>query len=350
MDRKLFAIIPIAFLILYSILFPVHEGTDYSVSPLHQVSASHGDSDDILAFRYGGQIGYADASGGIVYSEPVRDHIVFNDHFFINMNDGDPSMTIRNNYGNIVNTISTDGVPRMTSNSLFVMKNGGKVLRQIDMTGAEISRYTSLSPVTALETSDYDIIGGFLDGKLAVKNLRENSFSILSCDTDSKYDIIYSASISDDSRYIAVVAGLYPRYLLLFQKKQEEYRPVARYILSDSVRKSVFMKFTDSALFYEDEDGLTSVSLKTQKRSLLGFQGDLMAVSCENDTDYISVISRNGDDMFLNIYLKNGGLLFRGNYHGTDAFVRQWKDRLFTGYGSSLVMADISRRPAGSRK
>ena len=153
---------------------------------------------------------------------------------------------------------------------------------------------------------------GFLDGTILVDGkMLENSAS-------GKYKTVYAVAASDDIKYLALIAGVNPRTLFVYQKKQDNWNLFHRVNLPDDVRRIPFLAFSGNMLLYEDKPGISVFNLTTFSRFAMEFSGALRNVSLDPEQEYVWIVS--GDDAGeerIHMFLYNGSLVASARYDGT---------------------------------
>ena len=154
---------------------------------------------------------------------------------------------------------------------------------------------------------------GFLDGTILVNGKPlENRAS-------GKYKTVYAIAASDDGNYLSVIAGVYPRTLFVYQKKQESWILIHRVSLEYDVRRVPFLAFSGNILLYEDTEGISVLNMAGFRHSVLAFSGTLRDVDFGPDQDYVWVVS--GDDAgkeIIQMFLYNGSLVASAQYDGKE--------------------------------
>ena len=153
---------------------------------------------------------------------------------------------------------------------------------------------------------------GFLDGTILVDGkMLENSAS-------GKYKTVYAVAASDDGEYLSVIAGISPRTLFVYQKKQDNWNLFQRVNLPDDVRRIPFLAFSGNMLLYEDKSGISVFNLTTFGHFTMEFSGALKDVSFGPEQEYVWVVSDDdaGEDR-IHMFLYNGSLVASARYDGT---------------------------------
>jgi len=174
----------------------------------------------------------------------------------------------------------------------------------------------TLQPAGMIRTCYYSkegfSVAGFLDGTILVdgKPLENRALG--------QYKTVYAVAASDDGRYLSVIAGVNPRTLFVYQKKQESWNLLHWANLPDDVRRIPFLAFSGNMLLYEDKSGISVFNMTTFSRFSMEFSGALKDVSFDPEQEYVWVVS--GDDAGeerIHMFLYNGSLVASARYDGT---------------------------------
>ena len=164
--------------------------------------------------------------------------------------------------------------------------------------------------MTCQTSKDGFSAAGFLDGTLIVDG------KPLENRTQGKYKTVYAVAASDDGEYMAVIAGLYPRILYVYQKRQDGWNFSHRVNLSDDVRRTPFLAFSGNILLFEDEAGISVLNMTTFSRFSMAFGGTLKDVYFDPEQEYVWVVSGDGTGEHIYMFLYNGSLVASALYDG----------------------------------
>lgn len=202
---------------------------------------------------------------------------------------------------------------------LFPFKGGSdRYLEQVKSpseAGIPASKVSSAVPklCTCYVSKEGFSAAGFLDGTILVDGTPlENRAS-------GKYKTVYAIAASDDGRYLSVIAGVYPRTLFVYQKKQESWNLSHRVDLPDEVRRTPFLEFSGNMLLYEDAEGISVLSMTTFSRFSMAFSGVLKDVTFDPEQEYVWVVSGNdaGED-YIHMFLYNGIQVASAKFDGKE--------------------------------
>ncbi len=187
--------------------------------------------------------------------------------------------------------------------------------------GAQASRISFVPPFPGRECTCYIADGdfsaaGFLDGTLLL-NEKNSGFKPLDNRTSGKYQTVYSMAVSEGLDYLAVISGVEPKTLSVYQKKQDTWTQVRRFDLKNEERRSTYLAFSDNMLLYEDISGITAVSLTTFRQYNLAFDGALKEVAFGPEHEYVWVLSDEEGKSSVHIFLYDGSLIASAPYTGS---------------------------------
>lgn len=168
-----------------------------------------------------------------------------------------------------------------------------------------------------LETDSF-AAAGFLDGTLLI-NENNSGFKPLDNRVPGKFQTVYSIAVSSDAKYLAVISGVNPRTLSVYQKKQDGWSLEHRVSMQEDERSSTYLSFSGNLLLYEDASGISVLSLATFKPFTLAFEGDLEDVAFGPEHEYVWVLaSDSSGKRAVNIFLYDGSLIASAPYDGSD--------------------------------
>ena len=183
---------------------------------------------------------------------------------------------------------------------------------------------------------------GLLDGRLKVfseegMNLYETSVE------GSRIPIILGCAGNRSGTKFAVVSGLDPQMLILYQLKGPQFVEERSYNLSSDFRREVYIRFSENEryLFFEQPQSLVILDLKSQKFIPITLPGKLLTVDESSNWAVVTVVCEANDDTLLRQYSINGSLLYEETLPCGDTFVRHIGGRLLLGSCGQLICVDM---------
>ncbi len=287
----------------------------------------------VFPFTGGGMFGYCTEAGEVVYSEPVVYGVTGSSDYFINYSSVSETLLVKNTAGEIGSTISAVGYPLIRNGRLFIFDIDRCGIAEWDFTGRKLwgKRYSSI--ITCFDCNDRDAVVGLINGNIFLYNasgeyVYRDEFS------GSRVNAVYGTALSPGGTYFAVIEGIDPQKLVLFQRREEGYVPVFSKELENAMRRELFMQFSDSSvyLFYEREETLFRLAVnrkKTEDRFPLTGRPIRIASSRPYGVQYIH--SGNREEAVIDVYSEGGMRVNRifvdpgstAAFHGTSIFFQR---------------------------
>ena len=263
----------------------------------------------VFSFTGGGMFGYCTEEGGIIYSEPVVYGVTGSSEYFINYSSVSETLLVKNSVGEIVSTISTVGYPLIRNGRLFILDVDRCGIAEWDFTGRKLwgKRYSSI--ITCFDCDEQGAVVGLINGNIFLYNT-SGEYIYRDEFTGSRVRAVYGTALSPGGAYFAVIEGIGPQKLVLFQRREEGYVPVFSKELENAIRRELFMQFSDSAsyLFYEQEEALYRLAVnrkKPEKQFPLTGRPIQIAFSRPYGIQYIH--SENREEAVIDVY-NDGGM------------------------------------------
>lgn len=217
------------------------------------------------AFPFTGQnmFGYLSEEGAIAYSEPVVFEIAASSDYFINYSSVSETLLIKNPAGEIVSTIAAVGFPFIRNERLFLLDVDRCGISEWDFSGEKLweKRYSSI--ITCFDCNNSEALVGLMNGNILLYN-REGEYLYRDEFTGSRVPIVYGLAISSSGAYFAVIQGLDPQQLMLFQRREEGYVPAFSKENEHPVRREIFLQFgaDEAYLFIEQDEMLSRLAVR----------------------------------------------------------------------------------------
>ncbi len=256
----------------------------------------------------------------------VINHVSAGDDYFIKANKlfytiynkkGD-MIEIYSAKGDLLTTLKTSGYPFIPENlplfavinlsgmgfSLYTV-NGEILIRQID--------FPSLITSVSFDKS-YNVLVSTLDGES--KYFSSNGKIMFETTSEnSRIKITKSNCINSKGTIFAVCSGLYPEYMEIFNKKGMSL--VNRFDTGNNMRYRIFMKITNSELFYESNSGIDYYDFKHNSHGRIRINGTIKKIS----------ISGKGDILVYTVY-NNLNCLTAYTLKGRKLFYKEFNDEI----------------------
>ncbi|MCE5255563.1 MAG: hypothetical protein LLF89_01800 [Spirochaetaceae bacterium] len=212
--------------------------------------------------------------------------------------------------------IPVEGIPSIIGSRMFILRNDQMAAGEIDSNGKLLWSREFGSILTASSVAGKVSLWGFLDGSVEILDekgalalrLESNSF-----DVHSEYRGVYGAAIAVDGDSLALLYGLGPQYMLVYEKKNGSYHLVHSRKLEEEKRYSqpLLYSLDGESLLAASGDGLVYYDRKKKKSSLVAVRRALFASAdsrcklvCVGDGQFGGIVSAGGESFMLMI--RNG--------------------------------------------
>ncbi|MBN2509660.1 MAG: hypothetical protein JXB03_05260 [Spirochaetales bacterium] len=268
--RKFYAFI-LLFVIMYFILFPTPLSKTVSITrnwriTLDEQSVSPDwDDGSVRILRSGSRISRIDALSHHALLDRVRYSAAVTDGYFINYDAISQALVVLDADGRYHATIESRGYPYFTGGRLFVIATDRGSMKEWSIEGEPRSAYSFPSTLTALSASPGLIAAGFLNGEAYVYS--NDTIIPLTVPEISRYHAVYGIATADQRETVAVVSGINPQFLTVYDKVEGVFVPVFSRSLEDELRRPVYVRFfaQDTYLAAETSGGVDIISVKDWK-------------------------------------------------------------------------------------
>lgn len=304
MSEKKNIIITILLFILFFLLFPlkINSNLRYQSSEAIQLD---GESANIqgekIPFIYKKNAGYFSKDMKLSWNTQVKDGVTLLENSYINFSRTDEFLNIQNLSGEIEYSLKDNGYPFSIDGRLFIVGRDRKSLTEVS-NGEVLWKHKFNYIITSIDSNKELVVAGFIKGNYIVIN-KSGEISFNYEPGGSRISIIYSVVISNDSKYLGAVSGLDPQRFILYQKKDNEYKPVNVLNLKDDFRKSLklFITKENKKVFIEGEKGFYIVDIETKDSSYLEHNYNLINAKYISDLDIYMI--HTGASNYNNIKL-----------------------------------------------
>lgn len=322
-------------------------------------------SDRIVAFRLGSLFGYADIDGELHYLDAILHDATISDSGFINYSKVTENVLIYGTHGELISGFHVYGYPILSESGerLFIVKTDLSGIKEYTKTGEQLWEYDFGSLITSVSLNKTNTLIGLLNG--AIHLLDKGGREIYSTvHSESRFPAVYGCVISQDSSLIAVVSGLDPQILTVFEKKDDqidtsnvvsgvasdaeppigvEYELRLRKELHSNYRREMRIGLLSQGdyLIFEGLEELLVLDIKNKRDNAVPHFGTVNALSGNEDTHIGALIYGNEDKVELIVFAPPNFLFLKESIPAGDVFVRQFEEHLILGCDNSLLRVDL---------
>ena len=250
--------------------------------------------------------GYFDDLGRFLYVGHQTDQIVsggfaLDDHFLLQSDHKNGGVWLSNIDDQFSVFVPVNGIPYISENRIFLLRNDQMGVAEMNPTGNLRWSREFNSVLTSIAVAKNLALFGFLDGSVQLDDTNGRTVFTLpshAVDVQSKYSGVYGSAISLQGERFALLYGLQPQYLLVFEKKADGYRLVHKRKLAQGKKDSQFMLFdeTGTSLLAVTAEGLLCFDAK-RNQSVVLRQGESIASTASVSAKFV----RMGDKAFAGL-------------------------------------------------
>ena len=327
--------------IVYVPLFPPRMEGELTVSrawafdPTDQPTVRT-DASSSIPYRTAATLGYASYDGQNLYSEAILHDATLGTAGFVNYTSLGSDLVVQRPDGRVDAGLSTRGYPEIVDERLFVFATNRSRIEEWTFDGEPIWSRDYSALITAFDARGAYLIVGLLDGRFQVVG-EKGDVLYGARFSDSRVAVIYGCTVSEDGRMFAIVHGLDPQGLSVYQRTDEGYRLTTSYSMEVEFRRNRLLVIApdENTVFVEGVNRIWA--FRTQKAGAIsipipgelvdsGVVGEMMwfATTGEKGVASIAVTSLSGvvymhDVFHSNVYA--GRTFERSVVMGTDSIV-----------------------------
>ncbi len=269
---------------LYFFLFPVQLGKEIIIKkdwalpilpilPIDEIEVRNRlaqEDDGREAFHSDDIFGVVDWEGNLLYRDSVSYGIALSDRFFINYGALPDRQVIQTQDGRIHSVVQEKGYPFFLQNRLFILDPNGSAVCEYDIPTKKLiweRKFASIITDIAVSSKTQGkgiTVVALLNGTQFVVNPQGKTIDVLAGD-DFGIPVSFACALSDSAEHIAVISGLDPQILRLYDYDKNVCTLIKEWKLESSFRRKILLQFSDSDkyLMFEQTNGLSILELST---------------------------------------------------------------------------------------
>jgi hypothetical protein len=300
------------------------------------------DPGEIIGFRLGSKLGYISPEGRLLFAEHIDYNASLHDKYFLNYSALARNLVTRGNGGEFIGNLGISGYPVILKDKLFIVSIDGSGLSEWTLNGDLLWERRFDTLITTAAAGDSTSLVGLLNG--SVHLVDEKGLDIFrTSPPGSTYPVTLQVGISQDSRYFAVISGVGPQKLSIFEKVKETYRLVSSLQLKSDYRRNIVSQClrTPPLFIYEQPRGVGIYNFSTKTHTELIVPGSVRALS-ETPFKGLLFTVTEGDETFLGTSFLPAGreVLHFEMEKDKSFFFRQTESYILIGLGTKIFRID----------
>lgn len=338
----------ITFLVLisYFFLFPFPLGRELHLKPVWTKELRAGnfngksENEPFTWLKTGEFFGYFNLAGDFYYVGRVFFDVALSNTGFVNFAKITENLVFIDNKGRFLFSFESYGYPVLSDQGerLFTVNTDLCGIRELNREGELLWQKEFATPITTLSIKEDYLLIGLLEGRFELLD-REGLLEFEFTPTGSRIETILG--VAEMQGRLAVISGIDPQQLSVFEKKDQGFAPIFTRNLDTDFRREVIIAFSEDGRYLLLE-GFNEVSvLDMNKRSSysLPTNGRLKHFSTANEI-LVTLSGVGGSTIFQVSGLPNQ-LLYSELLSTEDVFLRQIDEHLFLAINGHLVRIDV---------
>ncbi len=334
--------------ILYFFIAARPMGKELSVIPAWTVraqgavGASGSSQGEARAFNLGDRFGYFSPQGRLLSSIRAGAEDVISQDLYGSRDAASGKTFFYLPTGEKAFELSVAGRPFFSAGRLFLIKPDNNGISEFSNSGGTAWSKDTSSLITCFDANENLAVIGGLDGRLVVLGLDGSPVEDFS-PGGSRIPIILGCAVSEDSRYIAIVAGIDRQRLVLLERKGEGYRISWHAYLDTDFRRRVFLEFSADSryLISEAVGGVSIRDLVKGQGSYLALPGRVAALHSAAGDDLFLLLSNAVDGSYLQLLRAPAIPLLQAQLPIQDPFIDRIGRSVFVGLADKILRLDM---------
>src|SRR6056297_177464 len=344
----LFRAIAIIAVLVYALLgsYTIKPGNAYIQEWTIDVETKNIDSDstegisteDWIPFRVEDSFGCVNADGRLLENSSIEWNIALGTSTYCNYTKQGSELVIKDPIRNYLYPLSVEGYPVERGGDYFVLSNDLTGVSAFSASGEFFFSKEFPSIITSLNASGDTVGIGLLSGKVELFN-KDGSYQAGIRPETSRINVVYGSALSSANQKVAIVHGIDPQFLSLYQLDGTDFQLLNQVEISDPKRSQTKTAFSENGeyLLWETATEVQVMSTEDPIESFsLPLAGSLVDFEFSLKLGAIYLLEEEQEATVLSIYSEDGRQYSKEKFSGRPQWLSQAEGNLYIGTGSLL--------------
>lgn len=350
-SRSFYIVIAAVFSILYILLAVKPLGPEYQFIPEWKIDVTNPsitskealEDNTFLSFKLGQKLGYFTQDGKVVNFVTFPQKASISDNYYTYYNINNSGTKLFSPEGKELGKLDFCGFPMVDEERIFVFLPGGSSFNMCNNDGSLRWEYSGAAPITAFDSSDSGVTAGFADGNIC---LFDNDGNLLHrfAPGGSDLQVISGIAVADNGKYVAAICGQEKQRFILAKTDEAQPKIVFHEFLNSNKTRQNLVKFSsdDSVVFYNCDEILGLVDVKTGKKAHLKIDGQAIAIKKAGKCMY--VLTKQGKKYTVYCIEKFATLIGAFSFEADTAFIQTKDNKLYIGRDSAISCIRLEKK------
>jgi hypothetical protein len=338
----------ITFLVLisYFFLFPYPLGRELHLKPVWAKELRAGnfigksENQPFTWLKTGDFFAYFNLAGDFYYVGRVFFDVALSNSGFVNFAKITENLVFIDNRGRFLFSFESYGYPLLSDQGerIFTVNTDLCGIRELNREGELLWQKEFATPITTLSIKEDYLLLGLLEGRFELLD-RQGMLEFEFTPTGSRIETIFG--VAQMQGRLAVISGIDPQQLSVFEEKDQSFTPVFSCNLDTDYRREVMIDFSGDGryLILEGSNGVSVLDMNNRRSYSLPTSGRLKYFSTADEI-MITLSEIRGSTIFQVSGFPNQ-LLYSELISTEDVFLRQIDEHLFLAINGHLVRIDV---------
>jgi hypothetical protein len=337
--------------LIYMLFLPRPMGGELLIVPAWSVSREtalsapkdKADTKKMIGFRLGSKLGYISPEGHVFFTEPIDYNVVFHDTYFLNYSALARNLVIRGSRGEFIGNLGVSGYPFILQNKLYIVSIDGSGISEWTVNGDSLWERRFDTLITAAAAGGAASLVGLLNGSVHLLDGKGQDIFKTS-PPGSTYPVTLQVGITPDSRFFAVISGIGPQKLSIFEKVKETYRLISSLELKSDYRRNIIAQCIQAPplFLYEQPQGVGIYHFSSKSNFELEIGGAVHSLSEVPLRGLLLAVTEGEKHLYGTSFLPSGRRVLRFEMEKDDSFFcRQTESFILLGIGTRIFRIDF---------
>ncbi|SRR6056297_260425 len=297
-----------------------------------------------IPYRVEDYFGYVQADGTLLLRSPIMWNVAFSDISYCNYSSRGNNLVVRDPVKGYLYPLMLKGYPIGRNGRYYILNSDSTGVSAVSSKGEHVFSKEFSSMISSIDSNESFVGIGLLSGGVEVFTDDGSYYGEIKPET-SRIDIIYGTALSSRTDNIALVHGIDPQFLSIYQMEESSFQLIHQIEISRPKRSHTLLNFSPDGRFLLCETGsdLMVVSIEDFERFSLPIEGRVTDFECVSELESIYVMVEEEEETVLYMYSEKGRLYSEERFSGGPQWLRYVDEAIYLGVGSRLEKISVKR-------
>lgn len=316
---------------------------DVETAEVESSSSENVSAEQWIPYRVEDYFGYVQGEGTLLLRSPIMWNVAFSDNSYCNYSRSGDNLVVRDPIKDYLYPLNLKGYPIERNGRYYILNSDSTGVSAVSSKGEHVFSKEFSSVISSIDSNESFVGIGLLSGGVELFTLDGSYYGKVKPET-SRIDVVYGTALSAQTDNIALVHGIDPQFLSIYQMKGSAFQLIHQIEISQPKRSHTILNFSSDGRFLLCETGsdLMVVSIEESfERFSIPIRGKLIDFEFVSDLESIYVMVEEEEDTLLYIYSEAGRLYSEERFSGYPQWLRYVDKALYLGVGSRLEKISV---------